>query len=380
MNDYLKAPFPWFGGKSRIAPVVWQALGDVDHYCEPFFGSGAVLLQRPNVNGLETVNDKDCYVANAWRAIQNDPEGVAQYADNPVNEADLTARHIWLANTGAERVKRLMADPDYYDVKVAGWWLWGLASWIGGSWCSGTGPWTNRDGLLVDLREERDGVNGEGQGTKNGVEMRRPHLGNSGQGVNRSMLHSMADMVQVKSHDITENCISIGKPHLGRGHGVHRYSLHNYSRQAVSQCEYSAQQLREYMCTLRDRLRLVRICCGDWTRVVTRGALSHGSRVGVFLDPPYARNLRRNNLYNVDEANISDAVREWAIAHGDDPRLRIVLCGYDSEHEMPPSWKCVAWTAGRAYGNSRSPDRGNRFKERIWLSPHCVWVDQDELF
>jgi hypothetical protein len=24
----LKAPFPWFGGKRRVAPVVWAAFGD----------------------------------------------------------------------------------------------------------------------------------------------------------------------------------------------------------------------------------------------------------------------------------------------------------------------------------------------------------------
>jgi hypothetical protein len=44
----LKAPFPYFGSKSRIAGTVWHALGDVKHYIEPFFGSGAVLLARPN--------------------------------------------------------------------------------------------------------------------------------------------------------------------------------------------------------------------------------------------------------------------------------------------------------------------------------------------
>lgn len=40
----LKSPFVWFGGKRKVAPQVWEALGDVDNYVEPFFGSGAVLL------------------------------------------------------------------------------------------------------------------------------------------------------------------------------------------------------------------------------------------------------------------------------------------------------------------------------------------------
>ncbi len=37
----LKAPFPWFGGKSRVAPDVWARFGDVANYVEPFFGGGA---------------------------------------------------------------------------------------------------------------------------------------------------------------------------------------------------------------------------------------------------------------------------------------------------------------------------------------------------
>ncbi len=43
LKDLNKTPFPWFGGKADAAPAVWQALGDVPHYVEPFFGGGAVL-------------------------------------------------------------------------------------------------------------------------------------------------------------------------------------------------------------------------------------------------------------------------------------------------------------------------------------------------
>lgn len=89
----LRAPFPWFGGKRRVAHHVWDRLGNVRNYIEPFFGSGAVLLGRPGEPGIETVNDADAYLANFWRAISGDPDGVARYADWPVNEADLHARH-----------------------------------------------------------------------------------------------------------------------------------------------------------------------------------------------------------------------------------------------------------------------------------------------
>jgi len=88
----LKAPFPYFGGKSRIADAVWERLGDVPNYVEPFFGSGAILLRRPHEPNCETVNDLDGMVSNFWRAVQSDPEAVAYHADHPVNENDLHAK------------------------------------------------------------------------------------------------------------------------------------------------------------------------------------------------------------------------------------------------------------------------------------------------
>ena len=62
-NGPLKAPFPYFGGKSRVADIVWSRFGDVRNYVEPFFGSGAVLLARPpehfegDTQRIETAND-----------------------------------------------------------------------------------------------------------------------------------------------------------------------------------------------------------------------------------------------------------------------------------------------------------------------------------
>lgn len=94
--EKLNAPFPWFGGKRRVAAVVWERFGDVGNYVEPFAGSLAILLNRPHPPRVETVNDLDCYLANFWRALQADPSGVALLADWPVNEADLHARHRWL--------------------------------------------------------------------------------------------------------------------------------------------------------------------------------------------------------------------------------------------------------------------------------------------
>lgn len=103
----MKAPFPYFGGKSRVAGMVWRRFGDVPNYVEPFFGSGAILLGRPYYNATagrftgkgwrtETVNDASVYLTNFWRAVSAEPERVAELADWPVSEIDLHARHAWL--------------------------------------------------------------------------------------------------------------------------------------------------------------------------------------------------------------------------------------------------------------------------------------------
>ena len=85
-GETLKAPFPYFGGKAKIASKVWAALGNPKHYIEPFFGSGAVLLARPgNERYIESVNDKDGFVSNVWRSLQFSPDETAKWCDWPVN-------------------------------------------------------------------------------------------------------------------------------------------------------------------------------------------------------------------------------------------------------------------------------------------------------
>lgn len=201
----VRAPFPWYGGKSNAASLVWRAFGNVPNYVEPFAGSIAVLLARPHAAKVETVNDKDGLIANFWRAVQHAPDDVARHCDWPVNEADLHARH------------RLLG----------------------------------RSTLGVDT-----------------------------------------------------------------AHGM--------------------------------------------------------TPCGVLLDPPYAHELRNKQIYGHDD-DISGDVRAWALEHGDNPALRIALCGFEGEHEMPASWTKVAWAS--------SSSAKSRAQERIWFSPHCLTaIAQQELF
>jgi len=123
---------------------------------------------------------------------------------------------------------------------------------------------------------------------------------------------------------------------------------------------------------------------GDWSRVVTKGALSccNGNPAGVFLDPPYSQDVRNDGLYNHDIAGLAVDVLEWCKANGDNPRYRIALCGYEGEHNIleDVGWSVYKWKANRAYGNANgeSENSANRALERIWFSPYCLSADNGQ--
>lgn len=377
----MKAPFPWFGGKRRVADQVWQALGDVDHYVEPFAGSLAVLLERPSWHqgSTETINDADQYVANFWRALTYDPDGVAHYADWPVNEADLFSRHLWLVNEGKRRmIEGMEADPEWYDAKIAGWWCWGICAWIGSGWCSGTGPHTYSDGGEGAARQ-RPLLGSAGIG----INRKRPHLADGGKGVNRQLPHLGDSGPGLNRLEERAGVARQPRRLTSKGQGINRQLpfVSNGGRGG----HRAHEGLYQYMHELANRLRHVRVCCGDWSRIVTNGALTYGAEVGIFLDPPYSDKAERTNkLYAVDNLDVAHDVREWCLANGDNPRYRIVLCGYEDEHDkhMPTTWRKVSYSANRAYGSSQSKNGlndVNRHKERLWFSPHCL-VAQPTLF
>jgi hypothetical protein len=102
-----------------------------------------MLRKRPAEDAsIETINDRNGFVANFWRAVHRDPDAVAHHADWPVIEADLHARHRWLVGSDAARaaIRRVCEDPDAFDAKIAGWWCWGACCWIGSGWCDETPP------------------------------------------------------------------------------------------------------------------------------------------------------------------------------------------------------------------------------------------------
>ena len=69
--------FGWYGGKFSHLDWLLPLLPTCHHYCEPFGGSGAVLLNRPP-SPVETYNDVDGEVVNFFRVLRTDKERLVE--------------------------------------------------------------------------------------------------------------------------------------------------------------------------------------------------------------------------------------------------------------------------------------------------------------
>ena len=304
----LAAPFPYFGGKSLACKTVWQAFGDVANYVEPFAGSAAMLLGAPDGKRVETINDADGFVANFWRAVAHDAEAVAREADWPVNETDLFARHSWLVRQASGLTNKLHGDPEFYDVRIAGWWCWGACNWIGSGWCSGEGPWVHDGETLV--------------------------LGNAGRGVNRQL------------------------PHLGNaGRGA-----------SASRSAY----IHEWFALLQRRLRDVRVTCGDWTRVLKDSVTTRHGLTGVFLDPPYTKGAMDYAAGGVGGALADEVRAWCLHSgHDRNLRIVLCGHSGEHDALLAAGWHTRTWTARKGYA-ATDEARENSASETLWCSPHCV--------
>jgi hypothetical protein len=345
LKNLQKAPFPWFGGKSKAAPLVWELLGDVAHYVEPFAGSLAVLLNRPhtpNTGWAETVNDLDGLIVNAWRAIQWHPKETAAHASWPVSELDKMARELAVVRWREENlVAKLGGSAEWCDPKMAGWWLWGVCVSIV-PFAAGSGPWTADDtGRLrkIDRKVEGKSEQGVGGGIPN-------------------MAHERGVLMP-----------STWEPDVSSGGVFHPQTM---------------PELLRWFDWLCARLRHVRILNGDWARLVTDGAsktlrVRDGlGPVGVFLDPPYADTAnRKDGVYATDDLSVAYDVKRWCVENGSDPERRIVFASYESEHDDELAgigWTEHEWHTGGFY-SSVGQLSGQQHRERLWASPHCLKLE-----
>jgi hypothetical protein len=410
----LKAPYPAFGGKSAIAGMVWERIGDVRNAIEPFCFSLAWILNRPHEAKIETVNDLNPFVANFWRAIQCDPEAVARWADWPVNETDLHARHRWLVQSRKARASlaRVKADPDYFDAKIAGWWCWGACMWIGSGWCDSRGVNSQQIPKISD----------EGADIHVAMSAQVPHLAGDA-GVVGQKVTSSAAWKKFDAKDVHQKRprvpSSVGgyapgvingvkRPQLCNGNTTHGVGVHAdssnhrpqladaYSRgrgvhgnDALTDCQRRRLWLVDWFTRLADRLRPVRVCCGHWMRVCdSDSTLTRLGLTGVFLDPPYRKTLadgtvnRAANIYANDKSQdvnaLCDEVQDWCLRWDGNPEIRIALCGLEGEYPLidAAGWEKVPWKSRGGYGNRTDRGKENAARERIWFNKSCLDPDR----
>ena len=147
-------------------------------------------------------------------------------------------------------------------------------------------------------------------------------------------------------------------------------------------------ELLRWFAWLSARLRHVRIVNGDWSRVCTSGAaktlpVRQGKGfAGIFLDPPYANAERESHLYDkgCDDGDVTQAVRAWCLKNGDDPKYRIVLAGFDTEHVAleGAGWRVHEWFKDGflSGGMGQVGGKHQQHRERVWASPHCLRPDE----
>ena len=315
----MKAPFPYFGGKVAVAKTVWELLGQPKHYIEPFCGSCAVLLARPDYDQakqIETVNDADGHIVNVWRSLKYSPDAVAEWADWPVHHAELSARKRRIIESDSRLLENLVKDDEWHDPKMAGYYVYAASCWIGSG--------------LTSLNQI-------------------PHIGHAGRGVH-----------------------GIGKvPHITNdGSGVQNRSSNIY----------------EWFSELSARLRRVRVVNGDWKQVCGGNWQDNCGICGIFFDPPYGHGIgkRKEDIYHHDSTSISAEVRAWCMERGKKNSYRIILAGYEGEHNEleKHGWGKIEWKVKGGFANlkrkagSAAQGKDNAKLERLWYSPACRREDE----
>ncbi|MEN2468115.1 DNA adenine methylase [Ornithinibacillus sp. JPR2-1] len=73
----MKRILNYVGSKWNMAKWIIQQMPEHNVYLEPFFGSGAVLFNKPT-SKIETVNDIDGNIVNLFKVIREKPKELAQ--------------------------------------------------------------------------------------------------------------------------------------------------------------------------------------------------------------------------------------------------------------------------------------------------------------
>jgi hypothetical protein len=286
----------------------------------------------------------------------------------------------------------LSSDPKWCDPVLAGYWIWAASCWIGSGLTSpGQRPHLGTKGMGVHSVSlgQRPHLGTKGMGVHSVSLGQRPHLGNKGMGVHSV---SLGKIPHLGNKGMGVHSVSLGKrPHLGnKGMGVHSVSLGkrpHLSAKGMGVQEPYNVNIYSWFRQLSERLRNVRVVCGEWDRIC--GGNWQGGNwkdVGVFFDPPYGVEDRADNIYHCDSTTVAKDVREWCKERGKNKNYRIVLAGYEEHEELLSlGWTIESWKTSGGYGNTKrrkKTGRGqeNRKREMLYFSPACRHTKIRSLF
>lgn len=315
-----KVVYPYWGCKQKCTDIIWDRLGKVDVFIDPFMGSNIVALRNPYYTHLkqEIINDHNGYLINFWRSIKFDPARTAFYADFPSSHIQLTANHKILHSRFNDLPELLKADPFYYDPVCAGLWAYTMCE-------------------SIDLGRDL-------------------HIGKP-------------------------NYSSI--PNVGSIKGLAmRRTLTPHNKDIENEWKLTGQRMYEWFRLISDRFKVASVLCKDWKELYS--ATLTGQKVsnptpnritGIFFDPPYGTKNLESNKYLDDSSDIASEVQEVAIELGENPRNRVCIAGYEKDYEMPDNWEKVIWK----YSQNRFSYREVNYSrtECLWFSPYCIRPRQD---
>lgn len=322
-----KTLYPYWGSKTKVGHIIWDYIGDVDKFIDPFGGSFSTLLTRPKMprpNQYEIMNDIYGVLVNTMRAIKYAPDLVAEGTRQiPRSSVEAWSRAANLKLADKEMVTNLISDKDWYDIDKAVDYLYIMALQLGNSYLLGGWAINSDTGKFAKIYNSNDprGI----QGT--------------------------------------------------------RISVRNSSFYTTTLSEQ-----KRYYRWLSKRLERVSILCGNWDAPLSSATALSGNghkngkwTTGIVLDPPYAGNDHNKELYIQHDLSVSAKVRNRAIELSQDPRFKICICGYIEEHDehLPSDWIRVPWKASKGYATqNKKRENTNRFKEMLWFSPSCKKPDK----
>jgi len=375
-----KPPIIYFGTKHKIAQTIWQELGDVTHYIEPFGGSGVIACNRPDSVGRVILNDQDCLLINALRVVRDKKEELISALSTfglRRCESDMMGAQLQLIRVRNDITEKINANPEFSDVKYAAYWIYGNNIWLGAGWGYTYGPHvliTDEDGSdrVVDRRvvdvDSDWGISKTIPNTRDkGIIKQIPVTYNHG--INKTIPDTYNHGIRKNIPNTSDRGICKKTPNTGdRGiikqvpvtynHGISKTIPNTgdkHMRSGLGNTMSDAdviEHITYHITEWSNHLNRIDILCGDWYRCITPAyirAESKSSSVGIVFDPPYMIGSDVYDGTSIDNATkLNIDVIKWSLDH---PEYKIIICSYDNElhNTMLAGWRKINWLANSGY-------------------------------